>query len=159
MYNEELFRKKAENVFQTLCNAFDSQEIPYEKDDKTLSVSVVSGGEDLPMGFRIEIVESIQVILLRSPIPINVKPSKRLDMAVAVTRANHIIPDGSFDYDLKEGIVSFRMTSSFLDVEVSEKEFLYLIRTAYRVVEDFNDRFDAVNNGKLDPYRVFGGLL
>ena len=159
MCNEELLRKKAEDVFQILCSAFDKQGIIYEKDEESLSVSVVSGGEDLPMGFRIEIVERIQTILLRSPIPIDVKPSKRLDMAVAVTRANHIILDGCFDYNLKEGIVSFRMTSSFLDIEVSEEEFLYMIRIAYSVVEDFNDRFDAVNNGKLEPERIYEGLM
>lgn len=159
MNNEEIFRKRAEGVYNTLCSAFDKMKLNYKKDDEDLSVTVVAGGNDLPMGFRIKIIDSLQTILLTSPIPFDVKPSKRLDIAIAVTRANNIILDGSFDYDLKDGIVSFRMTSSFLDVEVDEAEFTYMIRYAYAVVEDFNDRFESVNNGKTDPNNICEGLL
>ena len=57
--------------------------------------------------------------------------------------------DGSFDYDLSNGAIVFRMTASFRDSVIGEGLFQYLISCSCAMVDKFNDQFLAIDKGLL----------
>ena len=80
---------------------------------------------------------------------------KRLDMAVAVSAANNLLVDGSFDYDIKQGRMFFRMTSSFRESLVGKDLFTYMLLCSCKTIDDFNDKFMMLAKGLITLEQFF----
>lgn len=68
-------------------------------------------GDDLPMQFILIVDGERQLIRLLSPMPYAMSEDKRIGGALATCAASYSMPDGSFDYDLSDGSIIFRMTA------------------------------------------------
>ena len=80
-------------------------------------------------------------VALFSPLHFSVPEDKRLTMAAAVCAVNDSILDGSFDFDVRDGHLLFRMNNSYLDCDPSMEVFDYMLGMANAVVDAYNDRF------------------
>ena len=81
--------------------------------------------------------------------PFLISEEHRNDAAIAVAAANHGLIDGSFDLNLKNGEIRFRLTSCFIESVLSEPLFSYLMFVSAETVDRYNDRFMALNNGDM----------
>ena len=72
---------------------------------------------------------------------------KRVDGAIAVCAANYGLVDGSFDYDLRDGEIRFRLTSSYRESALSEDLFEYMIMVSAATVDQYNDKFFMIAKG------------
>ncbi len=63
--------------------------------------------------------------------------------------ANYGMISGSFDYDMSDGELRFRITQSFEDVDYNEDVFKYMLRVAFVTVDKYNDRFFMVGKGMM----------
>ena len=138
---EEEKTKRAQDVFQTLCAALDGRGWHYDKNEEKLRIDCSVQGEDLPMSLSIRIDVGRQLILLLSHLPLTIPEDKRMDAAIAVSAVNNVLIDGSFDFDVTDGHMLFRMTSSFLESEIGVDLFDYLIRISCLTVDEYNDKF------------------
>ncbi len=139
----------AKKVYDGLCAAIERRGWKYDKEEEKLLVSFAVKGDDLPMQFIIIVDVSRQMVRLMSPLPFNMSEDKRMEGAIATCVASYKMADGSFDYDISDGQIVFRQTASFLDSEIGDGLFQYMISCASAMVDRYNDEFFLINSGLM----------
>ena len=137
----------AKQVYQTLCRAIEKREWKYDKNEEGLIVNFGVNGDDVPMQFLILVDAERQLIRVMSPLPFKMSESNRMEGAIAACAASFALADGSFDYDLSDGTVLFRMTASFRESLIGEGLFQYLISCSCATIDKYNDQFLALDKG------------
>jgi hypothetical protein len=137
----------AKQVYQTLCDAIERMEWNFGKDEEKLLVHFGVNGDDIPMQFILIVDAERQLIRVMSPLPFKMSESKRMEGAIATCAASFGMADGSFDYDLSDGTIVFRMTASFRESLIGEGLFQYLISCSCAMVDKYNDQFLALDKG------------
>lgn len=137
----------AKQVYQTLCDAIERREWNFGKDEEKLLVHFGVNGDDIPMQFILIVDAERQLIRVMSPLPFKMSESKRMEGAIATCAASFGMADGSFDYDLSDGTIVFRMTASFRESLIGEGLFQYLISCSCAMVDKYNDQFLALDKG------------
>lgn len=137
----------AKQVYQTLCAAIERREWNFGKDEEKLLVHFGVSGDDIPMQFILIVDAERQLIRLMSPLPFKMSESKRMEGAIATCAASFGMVDGSFDYDLSDGRIVFRMTASFRESIIGEGLFQYMISCSCAMVDKYNDQFLALDKG------------
>ena len=139
----------AQKVYATVCAALDERGWKYDRDDEKLVVRTGVRTEDLPVHHIIIVDAERQILRMASPIPLEMAEDKRAEGAVITTVATMGLRDGNFDYDLQTGRIVFRLTASFRGSEIGIGLAHYFIECTNSVVSHYNDRFEAVNSGKM----------
>lgn len=139
----------AQKVYATVCAALDEREWKYQREDDKLIIRTGVRTEDLPIHHVIIVDAERQVLRMASPVPLEMAEDKRTEGAIITSVATMGLRDGSFDYDMQTGRISFRLTSVFRDSEIGKGLIHYFIDCTNAVVDLYNDRFDAVNSGKM----------
>ena len=139
----------AKKVYEILCAALDERKWEYDKDEEKNLVYFPVNGENMPLQFLIFVDEERQLVRVLSQLPFHIGEDKRMEAAIAVCVANYGMVDGSFDYDISEGSIIFRMCASYLDSEVTTGLMQYLIQCACVSVDNYNHRFLALNKGVI----------
>ena len=122
----------AKQVYQTLCDAIERREWNFGKDEEKLLVHFGVNGDDIPMQFILIVDAERQLIRVMSPLPFKMSELKRMEGAIATCAASFGMADGSFDYDLSDGTIVFRMTASFRESFIGEGLFQYLISCSWQ---------------------------
>lgn len=146
---DEAARANALKTFETLCKTLDSHEWKYDKNEEALTIDCGARGDDLPMPVKIRVREDRQLVCLVSHIPIEVPENKRIETAAAVSMINYRLLNGCFEFDIQEGRLFFRMSASFIGTELSQEVFSYMLFVSLRIIDDYNDKFEALANGTL----------
>lgn len=81
--------------------------------------------------------------------PFKMAEDKRMEGAIVTCVANFGMVDGSFDYDVADGTIVFRMTASFRESVIGDGLFQYMISCSCAMVDAYNDKFLAINKGIL----------
>ena len=144
----------AKTVYSDLCKSLDKRGWHYKKHEEDLVVTFTFDGEDLPMDFVLAVDTDRQLLRVFSRLPFTVPEDKRKDLAVATCVATYGLMDGSFDYDIEKGTISYRLTASFRESKIGDGLFQYLIIRSNLTVDKFNDRFLALCKGfiSLDDF-------
>lgn len=141
--------KKAKDVYDILCAMMDSNEWGYQRDEENLAIYTGFSGDDLSMQFKVSIDAKRQLVYLISALPFKMCEDKRVEGAVATCEINFELADGSFDYSVTDGTIGFRMTSSYRESLVGTDLMKYMIDCACYTVDKYNDKLEAINDGKL----------
>lgn len=146
---DEVKLERAKQVYKTMCEAIERREWQCKRNDEKLYVYFGVSGEDIPMRFYLMVDVERQLIRVDSPLPFKMSEANRMEGAVATCVASFGLLDGSFDYDVRDGSISFRMTASFIDSNIGEGLLQYIISASCAVVDKFNDKFLAIDKGLL----------
>ncbi len=141
--------KLAKEVYAGLCTALDNRDWTYTKDEEHLIVTFDVNGEDIPMRFIVMVDIERQLVRMISPLPFKFSKEKRIDGAIATCAATFGLADGSFDYDIATGSVVFRLTATYNGSKIGDGLFRYLIKCAAVTVDQYNDKFLAIDKGFL----------
>ena len=147
--SKEINMQKAKEVFDTVVNMFDTRNLNYDKHEEKLLIKSGFTGEDLPIEFILVIKPDQEVVQVLSRLPLSMPEDKRIDGAIAVCAANYGIVDGCFDYDLNDGEITFRLTSSYRESTLGEELFEYMIMCAAGTIDDYNDKFFMLSKGMM----------
>lgn len=142
----------AKQVFETMVSMFDDNDLKYDKDEEKLLIRSGMAGDDLPIPFILVVNEKQPVVQFLSPLTFEMPEDKRFDAAIAVCVANSGLCDGSFDYDIGSGSIVFRLTTSYLESTLSKDLFGYMLAVAVSTIDRYNDRFQALAEGKIDVH-------
>lgn len=148
--SEQYDMRKACEVYQTLCNMLDNIGWNYERVDDKLMIRSGIKGDDLPIEFLVMVKPRNEVVQFLSALPFNMAEDKRVEGAMAICAANYGLVDGSFDYDLSDGQIVFRLTSSYRQSLLSEALFEYMIMVSASTIDKYNDRFFMLSKGMID---------
>ena len=146
---DEAARAHARKNYEALCKELDARDGKYERNDEALMIDCGAQGEDLPIPIKIRIRDDRQLVQLVSHIPIEVPENKRIETAAAVSMVNYRLLNGCFEFDIQNGRLFFRMSNSFIGTELSGDVFSYMLFVSLRIIDDFNDKFEALANGTL----------
>lgn len=144
MSEEEKDLKQAQAVYKALCEMLDEHEWHYEKDEENWCISCDAQGDDLPISIIIEVDKERQLVTLLSQIPFAVPEDRRTALAIAVSRANYGLTDGSFDFNYLSGQILFRMTSSYRESLIGKGLLAYMLMCACYTIDNYNDKFLVV---------------
>ena len=145
----EVNMTKAKETYAVLCKMLDSRDWHYEKLEEDLVIKSGVKGDDLPIEFIMRVNPKNEIVSFISWLPFKAEESKRIDVALATTIANYGIADGSFDFNLSDGTILFRLTSSYRGSVLSEDLFEYMIVVAASTVDEYNDKFFMISKGML----------
>lgn len=146
---DEMKMKLAKQVYNTICEALDNRDWHYGKEEDELLVHFGVNGDDIPLQFIIVVDAERQLIRLMSPLPFKMSEAKRIEGAIATCAASYGMADGSFDYDLSDGKIVFRMTASFRESLIGEGLLQYMISCSCAMVDKYNEQFLAIDKGIL----------
>ena len=90
-----------------------------------------------------------KLIILLSHMPLRVEESKRVEIGMAVSVANHNLVHGGFDYDVQEGKILFRLSNSYTGCKVGKATLMYMIYCACGTIDDYNDKFLMLGKGMM----------
>lgn len=141
--------KKNAAVLRTML---DHRKLKYTVEEETeqrAHIRIHFTGEDIPMTLHLILRADRQLASVYSVMPFQITEEHRSDAAIAVAAANHGLIDGSFDLNLKNGEIRFRLTSCFIESVLSEPLFSYLMFVSAETVDRYNDRFMALNTGDM----------
>lgn len=141
--------EKAIAEYDLLCNTLNEMGWRYERDKSKLSVETMVQGEDIPIRYFIQIVPDVQLLQIYSHMPFTVPEDKRLEMSYILNCINSKLVDGSFDFNIDNGGLLFRVTSSFIDSEIGNLVFTYAIQITAAVVDEYNDKLYEYAEGKI----------
>lgn len=148
--SEAMDLRKAREVYYGIIDMLDTRDWKYERYDNDLTIRSGVKGEDLPIEFIIFVKPQNKVVQFISKLPFNIPEDKRVEAAIAVCVANYGLVDGSFDYDVNDGEIRYRLTSSYRDSYLGADLFEYMIMCAASTVDNYNDRFFMLSKGMID---------
>lgn len=140
---------RAKQTYDILCKMLDNKNWRYDKMEEDLVIKSGVKGDDLPIDFIMRVNPRNEIVSFISWLPFKADESKRIDMALAVCAANFGLADGSFDYDLSDGTILFRLTSSYRECILSEELLEYMLLVAASTVDEYNDKFFMISKGVL----------
>ena len=140
----------ARSTYHTLCKALDNMDLRYDRTDDELKVLLGFKGDAFDMQFLFLVDADRQLIRLISLLPFNMNEDKIVEGAIAVAGINYLLADGSFDIDLTEGHVLFKMTSTFRDSIIGEELTEYMVSIACSTVNKYCGRLASLNDGIFD---------
>lgn len=146
---KEELKKIGQNVYETICAMFDNKGYHYERHDDDHVISCTVGGEDIPMDILFVVRDERQLVQLISPMPFRVSEDKRIDIALATTVINDRLVDGSFDFDMAEGRISFRLTTSYIESILGKELFEYMLMISASTIDEYNDKFLMISKGMI----------
>ena len=142
--------KKAQEMYALLCGTLDKRNWKYSKNEEEQIVKFGVVGDDLRMNVCIEVNADREFITSYTTQDWSVPKDLRIPFAVGVCAVNNHLVDGSFDFDLLEGDVTYRLTLSYHDAKISGEAIEYLIDCAAATVDDVNDIMKDFVDGKIN---------
>lgn len=138
----------ADNMYQLICKAMDDNKFKYEKDEAKRSVHFGVIGNDKPMSFAMFVDGERELLRIFCFLDSKFQIDKLVDGAIACCVASFSITDGSFDYDVTSGEITFRMSYSYKDSEIGVESIVYMLEQALNAVDKCNDRIADLCDGK-----------
>lgn len=140
---------QAKKVYATMVRALKAKDWHFREDAEKLTIVSSCTGDDIDMNFIIEVDADREVITFLSSMPFKAPEEKRVDVAIAVCVANYGMVNGSFDFDINDGEIRFRLTTSYCGCEIGEPFFMDMMSTALNTVDRYNDRFLMLAKGLM----------
>ena len=141
--------EQAKQVYQKIINMLDNRGWKYERHDEDLVIASGVTGEDLPIAFIFAVKPQNHLVQFLSKLPVTMPEEKRIDGAIAACAASNHLIDGSFDYDVMNGSIVFRLTSSYLNSDISEDLLEYMLMVSAATIDDYNDKFLMLAKGMI----------
>lgn len=136
--------KLARKNFEKICEMLDDSKWKYDKDEENLKIFSGAKGDDMMINIRFQLNPELEIVGLLSNMPFEVPEDKRSIMALAVSRANHGMIDGNFDYNYVKGSLLFRITLSYAGTVLSKDTYDYMLSVACHTVNIYNQKFLTV---------------
>lgn len=137
----------AKTVYETACSALDHRNWKYRRHDEDLALSFGVRGDDLPMDLVLIVNPKAEVVSVLCALSFKVSQDKRAEAALAVAVANNGLINGSFDYNLSNGEIRFRVASTYRGSLLGEDAINYMVTATTHIVDLYNDKFLMISKG------------
>ena len=142
--------ERAYQVYFKIVDHLNKINWKFDRHDNDLIITSGIKGDDVPISFLLIVKPKNEVIQFLSLLPFKAPEDKRIDFAIAVNVANYGLVDGSFDYDIGDGEIRYRLTCSYRGNTVEGDLIDYIIAVASATVDNYNDKFLMLSDGTID---------
>lgn len=146
---DERKQKLAQNVYSNICSMFEDMNFNHERDDEKLVIRSTVHGDDIPMDIVIIVNPDAQTVSFFSPMPFKVPDDKISEMAIAIAVANNGLRNGSFDFDISDGKIIFRMTACYIDSILGKELYRMMLIISSNTIDRYNDKFLMLSKGMI----------
>lgn len=146
---DERKQKLAQNVYSNICSMFEDMNFNHERDDENLVIRSTVHGDDIPMDIVIIVNQDSQTVSFFSPMPFKVPDDKISEMAIAIAIANNGLRNGSFDFDISDGKILFRMTACYIDSILGKELYRMMLIVSSNTIDRYNDKFLMLSKGMI----------
>ena len=101
------------------------------------------------MDLIIRINTEYQIIRLQSLLPFKMDESKRIEGSIATNYINYSLAMGSFDYNVADGSIAFRLVQSFRNSYISSEICNFIIDMACYTIDRYNDKLLVLSKGNI----------
>lgn len=136
-------------VYEVFKAYLDKRKFTYTPKDDEMVIILTVHGEDLPQPTIIRVLDDRKVVQVLSPIPSKIPEDKRADAAIAVAVANYGLINGSFDLDMSDGEIRYRVAQGFMDCDFPMELANYIMQIVFFTTDKYNDRFFMLGKGML----------
>lgn len=140
---------KAKKIYSTMVSALKKSDWHFAEEENELMIISSFTGDDFPIKYIIRVDADREVIQFLAPMPFSMAEDKRVDGAIAVCVANYGMVNGSFDYNINDGEISFRLTTSYVGCEIGEDFFMNMMVVALSTTDRYNDKFLMLSKGVI----------
>ncbi len=147
----------ATEVYEQLCEHLEACRLKFTRHDDDRMVRLGMRGEDLPMDLLLSVYEN-GVLMLVSRLPFAIPEDKRMEVAVGCVAVNDRLRHGSFDLNLSDGTLTFRMAMPYLDADLTRMQVEYMVIVPSSTIDEFNDKFLALSKGLLTIAQFIGEI-
>ena len=142
--------ERAVNVYQRFVATLREKGWNFDAKDDDLVIVSSYQGDDFPINFIFHVDPDRECITFCSEKFAKFPDDKLSDAAYATAVANHGMTFGHFDLDLSDGSVFYAWSDSYIDSELGDGYFIFLLSIALSTVDRYNDRFIMLAKGLID---------
>ena len=140
---------KCSNVCEIIKKYLNVRLLSYDvttyEDSYDIFVRVHSEG--FYLSFQIEIIENPQIVVITSKLPF---VKKSIEMSLATSAINSYLINGSFDYDIKEGITTYRISTCWQENTKDDSFISYMLDKAILDIDTYGIEIERLIENKLD---------
>ncbi len=142
---------RAREIYNDLIDMLVEDNWKFDRfDDDMVIKSGLKRDDDLPIDFLIFVLPDRELIQFISVLPFKAKEDMRIELSLAVNAANYGFTNGSFDYDMRDGEIRFRMSQSYMGCQIGREFFEFMIYYSLAVVTRYSSKFFALNKGYMN---------
>jgi hypothetical protein len=149
---------RAKKAYETFCAYFDGRNLKYDKEesqDGSYKINISGKGDDLTMKFLIVVNPKYDLISILSQMPFNVEEDKLVEGAIATAIITDNLREGSFDFNIDSGAIFFRITSSYMGMDVSKDLCAHLFEISTYTVDRYNDKLFMLAKGGYSTAELY----
>ncbi|MBR4223877.1 MAG: hypothetical protein IKR73_03615 [Oscillospiraceae bacterium] len=139
----------ARNVFETICGMLREQDYKFRADPEELKVNFGVRGESFPIDVVYRVIPDRQLVQITSALAYYIPEDKRDEAAIALTMINWRLLNGSFDFDMSDGYVQFRICEAYHDSLIGGEVFDYMTHALFYTVDEYNELLFMLGKGMI----------
>jgi hypothetical protein len=141
--------QETEQLFSDLQSLLERKNTDFIKDEEELSLQfrVKAGEKVTDMALCVDAGQ--KMLLAVSRLPMEVKPIRRVDMAVAVCSVTLQLNEGVFIYDIPNGEVYYKTTGFYAGGQIGDGHIEHMITCVAAMVDKYKELFSLLNEGRI----------
>lgn len=140
----------AKTVYESICVVLDSMNIKYKRVDDDLVLLISHRGEDMNHDLIFIVNAEKEVIQMYEKLPFGIDEDRVSDVARAICLVNNTLLLGGFNFNLNDSI-TYEITQLFSGSLIGEDTIRKMMLALVFTVEEYDDKFMALNKGYLKP--------
>lgn len=121
----------------------------YNSNDERFVVETGAKGKDLLIPLIIIVHEQQEVLQVLSKLPFTIPDNKKVEAAITISATNSKILNGSFDFDISTGEITFRLSTGYHGGGLSPEVIQYMVLVTCSTVDFYNDKLFDMATGKI----------
>ena len=142
--------KRARAIYGDLIKMLDKRDWKYNRVDDELTIKSGIATDDFNIEFVVYVDADRELVRYLSRIPVVFPEDKRIEGAIATCVANNGMVNGSFDYNVTNGEIYFKLVASYMSgTELSADLLENIILVSSAMDDRYNDRFFGLAKGMM----------
>lgn len=139
----EVVQFTQDEAYALLCKALDEMGLKYTKKEEEHMVRLSVQSHEMILR-----IDAHHRVFLASPMCYMPK-NKRVEGVIMTGAASNALVNGSFDYNIEDGLILYRMTQMYEKCHVETAMFQEMIQCAYALVNRYHMDFLTISKGLM----------
>ena len=139
-----------DEVFNRICEMYDDKNFNYDTDEERGLIICTIQGDDFPIKIYFSVDGDRDAVQLVSFLSFKVPEDRLQEVLYATAAVNDRLYNGSFDVNINECQISYRMTSCYVDSDPGKGLFDTMLGIAITTIDEYDDQFFGLCKGMID---------
>ncbi len=137
---------RAIEALNVIKQGFNEFNLAYNENIEQMSIRAVASFKKNEIVLVAAVDDENQSIEMMGVVNIVFDADVESDVSIAITRLNHVMRVGFFDYNARQGYFYFRLSNSYRDGSINTEVIKYMTATVYGTMDAYYDIFRSFAN-------------